>query len=77
MVSGILVINAIISFTQKRRAAGVVATLKRRPQISAHVLRDVMGTLAAAGISSMLPGFVCILLVQRYIVRGLTLGIHR
>ena len=35
------------------------------------------GTLAAAGISSMLPGFVFILFVQRYIVRGLTLGIHR
>ena len=35
------------------------------------------GTVAAAGLSSMLPGFVFILLVQRYIVRGLTLGIHR
>ena len=35
------------------------------------------GTVAAAGLCSMLPGFVFILLVQRYIVRGLTLGIHR
>jgi multiple sugar transport system permease protein len=35
------------------------------------------GTVAAAGLSSMLPGFIFILLVQRYIVRGLTLGIHR
>lgn len=35
------------------------------------------GTIAAAGLSCMLPGFVFILFVQRYIVRGLTLGIHR
>lgn len=35
------------------------------------------GTVAAAGLSSMLPGFVFILLVQRYIVRGLTFGINK
>jgi len=40
VVSGLLIINAVLSFTQERRAAGVVETLRRRLRVNARVLRD-------------------------------------
>jgi plasma-membrane proton-efflux P-type ATPase len=40
IVSGLLVINAALSFTQERRAAGVVEALRKRLQVSARVRRD-------------------------------------
>jgi P-type E1-E2 ATPase len=36
----LLVINAILSFSQEHRAAGVVEALRRRLQVSARVLRE-------------------------------------
>jgi plasma-membrane proton-efflux P-type ATPase len=40
VVSALLVINAVLSFLQERRAAGVVEALRRRLQVSARVQRD-------------------------------------
>ncbi len=40
VVSALLVVNAVLSFTQERRAAGVVETLRKRLQVSARVRRD-------------------------------------
>ena len=40
VVSALLVINAVLSFMQERRAAGVVETLRQRLQVNARVLRD-------------------------------------
>ena len=40
VVSALLVVNAVLSFMQERRAAGVVETLRQRLQVSARVLRD-------------------------------------
>ena len=40
VVSALLVVNAVLSFMQESRAAGVVETLRRRLQVSARVLRD-------------------------------------
>src|SRR5476651_2227519 len=40
VVSALLVINAVLSFTQERRAAGVVEALRRRLQVNARVRRD-------------------------------------
>ncbi len=40
VVSALLVINAVLSFMQERRAAGVVEALRRRLQVSARVCRD-------------------------------------
>jgi plasma-membrane proton-efflux P-type ATPase len=40
VVSALLVINALLSFLQERRAAGVVEALRRRLQVSARVRRD-------------------------------------
>ena len=40
VVSALLVINAVLSFVQERRAAGVVDTLRQRLQVSARVRRD-------------------------------------
>ena len=40
VVSVLLVVNAVLSFTQERRASGVVETLRQRLRVSARVLRD-------------------------------------
>ncbi len=40
VVGALLVINAVLSFTQERRAAGVVAALRKRLQVNARVLRE-------------------------------------
>ena len=40
VVSALLVINAVLSFMQESRAAGVVAALRRRLQVNARVRRD-------------------------------------
>jgi magnesium-transporting ATPase (P-type) len=40
VVSALLVINAVLSFMQENRAAGVVAALRKRLQVSARVRRD-------------------------------------
>ena len=40
LVGALLVINAVLSFLQESRAAGVVEALRKRLQISARVLRD-------------------------------------
>ncbi len=40
VVGALLVINAVLSFLQERRAAGVVEALRRRLQVSARVRRD-------------------------------------
>jgi len=40
VVSALLVVNAVLSFTQEHRAAGVVETLRRRLQVNARVRRE-------------------------------------
>ncbi len=40
VVTALLVVNAVLSFLQEHRAAGVVEALRRRLQVSARVLRD-------------------------------------
>jgi len=40
VVSALLVINAVLSFAQERRAAGVVEALRRRLQVNARVRRE-------------------------------------
>ncbi len=40
VVGALLVVNAVLSFLQEHRAAGVVETLRRRLQVSARVRRD-------------------------------------
>jgi len=40
VVGALLVVNAVLSFMQESRAAGVVETLRRRLQVSARVLRE-------------------------------------
>ena len=40
VVGALLIINAVLSFMQERRAAGVVETLRKRLQVGARVLRD-------------------------------------
>ncbi len=40
VVSALLILNAVLSFMQEHRAAGVIQTLRRRLQVSARVRRD-------------------------------------
>src|SRR5665647_490660 len=40
VVGALLIVNAVLSFMQEQRAAGVVETLRKRLQVSARVRRD-------------------------------------
>jgi len=54
VVGGLLVVNAVLSFAQERRAAGVVAALRRRLQVSARVRRDAAWQVIPA--RELVPG---------------------
>jgi plasma-membrane proton-efflux P-type ATPase len=54
VVSALLIVNAVMSFVQERRAAGVVETLRRRLQISSRVLRDATWLVVPA--RELVPG---------------------
>ena len=54
VVSALLVVNAVLSFMQESRAAGVVETLRRRLQVSARVRRDSNWQVIPA--RELLPG---------------------
>ena len=54
VVGALLVINAVLSFMQERRAAGVVEALRRRLQVSARVRRDSNWQVIAA--RELVPG---------------------
>ena len=54
VVGALLVINAVVSFVQEHRAAGVVETLRRRLQVSARVLRESKWQLIPA--RELVPG---------------------
>lgn len=54
VVSALLIVNAVLSFMQERRAAGVVATLRRRLQVSVRVLRESIWQVVPA--RELVPG---------------------
>src|SRR6202142_3655978 len=54
VVSALLIVNAILSFAQERRAAGVVETLRKRLQVSARVRRDASWQVIPA--RELVPG---------------------
>ena len=54
VVGALLVVNAVLGFTQEHRAAGVVEALRRRLQVSARVLRDATWQLLPA--RELVPG---------------------
>ena len=54
VVSALLIVNAVLSFMQESRAAGVVETLRRRLQVSARVLRDASWQVVPA--RELVPG---------------------
>jgi plasma-membrane proton-efflux P-type ATPase len=56
IVSGLLVVNAIVSFVQERRATGVIDALRQRLQVTARVLRSRAWQLIAA--RNLVPGDV-------------------
>ena len=54
VVSALLVVNAVLSYTQERRAAGVVEALRRRLRVSARVRREAVWKVIAA--RDLVPG---------------------
>ena len=54
VVSVLLIVNAIISFLQERRASGVIEALRNRLQVSARVLRDTQWQVVPA--RELVPG---------------------
>lgn len=54
VVGALLVVNAVLSFMQEHRAAGVVEALRRRLQVSARVVRDASWQVIAA--RELVPG---------------------
>jgi len=54
VVGALLVVNAVVSAAQERRAAGVVETLRRQVRVSARVLRDASWQVIAA--RDLVPG---------------------
>ena len=54
LVGGLLIINAVVSFMQERRAAGVVEALRRRLQVNARVRRDASWQVIPA--RELVPG---------------------
>ncbi len=54
VVSALLVVNAVLSFMQEHRAAGVVETLRRRLQVSARVRREAIWQVVPA--RDLVPG---------------------
>ena len=54
VVGALLVVNAVVSFAQERRAAGVVQTLRRRLQVGARVLREASWQVIPA--RELVPG---------------------
>ena len=54
VVSALLIVNAVLSFAQERRAAGVVETLRTRLQVSARVRREASWQVIPA--RELVPG---------------------
>ena len=71
VVGALLVVNAVLSFMQEHRAAGVVETLRRRLQVSARVLREASWQVIPArelvpgDIVRVRPGVVIVLSLVR------------
>ncbi len=54
VVGSLLVVKAVLSFTQEHRAAGAVEALRRRLQVSARALRDASWQIKPA--RELVPG---------------------
>ena len=54
VIATLLLLNAVLGFTQEQRAAGVVQALRKRLQVSARVLRDSRWQLVPA--RDLVPG---------------------
>ncbi|MGA2499930.1 MAG: plasma-membrane proton-efflux P-type ATPase, partial [Tepidisphaeraceae bacterium] len=54
VVGALLVVNAVLSFVQEHRAAGVVEALRKRLQVSARVRRETNWQVIAA--RELVPG---------------------
>jgi multiple sugar transport system permease protein len=67
----------IFSYTEFLMSLFLTVSFRTLPITLSILPFGDFGPLAAAATSAILPSFVFILLLQRHLVRGLTLGIHK
>ena len=75
-VAATAVLCFIFSWTEFLMALFLTSTIRLLPVQLSLVVTQTWGFTAALGTASMVPGFIVILLVQRHLVRGLTIGIQ-
>lgn len=76
-VAATAVLCFILSWTEFLMALFLTSTIRLLPVQLSLVVTQTWGFTSALSTASILPGFVFILLVQRHLVRGLTMGLSK
>ncbi len=76
-IAATAIICFLFSWTEFLMALFLTVSFRTLPIKLSILSMGDWGALAAAGTAAMVPGFIFILLVQRHLVRGLTLGSQR
>ena len=76
-IAATAVLCFIFSWTEFLMALFLTTTIRLLPVQLSLVVTQTWGFTAALSTASILPGFLFILLVQRHLVRGLTMGLAK
>ena len=76
-IAATAVLCFVFSWTEFLMALFLTSTIRLLPVQLSLVVTQTWGFTAALSTASILPGFVFILLVQRHLVRGLTMGLAK
>ncbi|WP_395661729.1 carbohydrate ABC transporter permease [Aestuariivirga sp.] len=76
-IAATAVLCFIFSWTEFLMALFLTTTIRLLPVQLSLIVTQTWGFTSALSIASMLPAFVVILLVQRHLVRGLTMGLDK
>ena len=76
-IAATAVLAFIFSWTEFLMALFLTSSIRLLPVQLSLVVTQTWGFTAALSTASILPGFIFILLVQRHLVRGLTMGLTK
>jgi multiple sugar transport system permease protein len=76
-IAATAVLCFIFSWTEFVLALFLTSTIRLLPVQMSLIVNQTWGFTSALSIASMLPVFIFILLVQRHLVRGLTMGLEK
>ena len=76
-IAATAVLCFVFSWTEFLMALFLTTTIRLLPVQLSLVVTQTWGFTAALSTASILPGFIFILLVQRHLVRGLTMGLAK